>query len=214
MHPALVAVLSVIGALLFCFLVVMRIVRKARPVPMAAFAVPVLDNPLRRLVQRPSRTLERMGIGRGMRVLELGPGAGFFSVEAARRVGGTGILCSVDIAPSLVARLKGKVAREGTGNWAAVVGDGQRLPFADASFDHAFLVTVLGEIPDKEAALGELHRVLAPGGVLSVCEMLPDPDYCLASTTIGLCRGAGFEVARRWGNFFVYTINFRRDGQC
>jgi ubiquinone/menaquinone biosynthesis C-methylase UbiE len=45
-------------------------------------------------------------------------------------------------------------------------GDARRLPYANASFDAAYLVAVLGEIPDQEAALRELARVHTPGGRL------------------------------------------------
>ena len=68
----------------------------------------------------------------------------------------------------------------------------------------------MGEIPDKDALLGELRRVLRPDGVLSISELLPDPDYCLKRTTIDLGRRAGFEPCEEHGNFFAYTVNFKR----
>ena len=49
------------------------------------------------------------------------------------------------------------------------------LPYDDDSFDAAYLVTVLGEIPDQDAALRELARVLQPGGRLVVGELFGDP---------------------------------------
>ena len=52
----------------------------------------VLDMPLRALVASPERVLTDFGIGAGARVLEVGPGVGYYSVEAARRVGTSGRL--------------------------------------------------------------------------------------------------------------------------
>jgi ubiquinone/menaquinone biosynthesis C-methylase UbiE len=56
-------------------------------------------------------------------------------------------------------------------------GDARSLPHPDDAFDRAFLVTVLGEIPDQGAALSELRRVLRPGGRLVVGELLGDPHW-------------------------------------
>ena len=54
-------------------------------------------------------------------------------------------------------------------------GDATSLPYEDASFDGAFLVTVLGEIPDQEKALRELRRVLRPGGRVVFGETVARP---------------------------------------
>jgi ubiquinone/menaquinone biosynthesis C-methylase UbiE len=71
-------------------------------------------------------------------------------------------------------------------------------------------VTVLPEIPDRQRALAELRRVLKPDGVLSITEEFMDPDYPLARTTIRWAEKAGFELAERHGNWWVYTLNFRK----
>ncbi len=49
-----------------------------------------------------------------------------------------------------------------------VYGDGQRLPFADASFDGVALLDVLEHLPDPETSIAEIERVLVPGGVLAL----------------------------------------------
>lgn len=192
------------------FFIVMRIVRKMYPIPMPWRLARFIDNPLRRRFLSPSKTLKQMGVKEGMRVLELGPGSGFLTAEASRRVGDSGKLYCVDIEPALIVRLRGKTAKAGLENVAMIVGNGECLPFADSSFDLAYLVAVLGEIPDKDRALRELYRVLCPGGVLSISELLPDPDYPLRRTTIAWARKAGFEPFQELGNFFTYVVNFRR----
>lgn len=211
MHPALIAVLSLIGVLLFSWLVLLRIVRKLHPWPIPWRWARFIDNPMRRrIVQNPSKTVNQMGIREGMRVLELGPGTGFLTAAASRQVGNDGKLYCVDIEPELIARLRQRIAREGLENVALVVGNGECLPFANDSLDLAFLVGVLGEIPDKDAALKEVNRVLRHSGVLSISELLPDPDYPLRRTTIAWAGKAGFEPFQKFGNFFVYTLNFRK----
>ncbi len=186
-----------------------RLVRKLYPFPMPAFFAQMLDTPLRRLVTDPAAILERIGIQPGMRVLELGPGPGFFTPEAARRVGPAGRLDCVDIEPALVEKLQTKVRRLGLDNVEARVGDARALPFDDDAFDVVILITVLAEIPDRVKALREIRRVLKPGGTLSVTEFLPDPDYPMRRTVIGWAGAAGFELAESHGNLFCYTLNFR-----
>lgn len=210
MHPALIAILSLIGAFLFLWLVVLRIVRKIHPFPIPWRLALFIDNPFRRRAQNPAKTMDQIGIREGMKVLELGPGSGLFTAEASRRVGISGRVYCLDIEPALIARLRAKTAREELENVALVVGNGECLPFANDSLDLAFLVTVLGEIPDKDGALRELHRVLRPGGVLSISELLPDPDYPLRRTTIARASKAGFEPFQQFGNFFVYVVNFHK----
>lgn len=217
MHPALIAILSLIGALLFLWFVVFRIVRKFHIAPASRRSVTllamILENPVRRRLFSPAKLLDKVGVVAGMSVLELGPGPGFFTVEAARRVGyseNPGKLYCLDIEPAMIARLKEKVSKDTLENIAIMVGNGEHLPFKDGSFDLAYLVTVLGEVPDKDQALQELYRVLRPGGVLSISEYLPDPDYPLRRTTIAWARRAGFEPFQQFGNFFAYVVNFRR----
>ena len=217
MHTALIVILSVIGGILFLWFVVFRIVRKFRLAPASRSSVTVLsvilESPLRRRLLSPAKLMDKVGIAAGMRVLELGPGPDFFTVEAERRVGhsgGQGMLYCLDIEPAMIARAKNKVERYGLKNVALMVGNGECLPLKDGSLNLAYLVTVLGEIPDQSRALKELYRVLRPGGVLSISEYLIDPDYPLRRTTITRARQAGFEPFQQFGNFFAYVVNFRR----
>jgi ubiquinone/menaquinone biosynthesis C-methylase UbiE len=142
--------------------------------------------------------------------LELGPGPGTFSVEAARRTDPYGTLVAVDIQSQMIATMEKKVRKAGVTNVEAHVASAYDLPLHDGSVDRAFLVTVLPEIPDRHRALLELHRVLKPGGVLSISEEFLDPDYPLVRTVVRGAAEAGFELAERHGNWFVYTLNFRK----
>ncbi|MDH7484970.1 MAG: class I SAM-dependent methyltransferase [Anaerolineae bacterium] len=168
-------VLGLLAILLGWFILVQtvgRLVRKLYPFPMPAVAAQWLDFPMRRWITDPAVVLERAGVRSGMRVLELGPGPGFFTPEAARRVGPRGRLACVDVAPPLIGKLRAKVRRLGLDNVEAGVGDACALPFDEETFDLIFLNSVLGEIPDRVGALREAYRVLKPGGTLSVTEFL------------------------------------------
>ncbi|MHC4073444.1 MAG: class I SAM-dependent methyltransferase, partial [Planctomycetota bacterium] len=64
--------------------------------------------------------------------------------------------------------------------------------YQDDVFDVVFLVTVLGEVGNLPGCLHELRRVLRPGGVLSITEQLPDPDFISSKRLQWLIEPAGF----------------------
>lgn len=192
------------------FQVVLRVVRKVHPFPMPFESAAILENPLRLRLAPPTQVVDRLRLAPGMRVLEVGPGTGVYTVGVARRIGPTGYLAAVDVQPRMLAKTEEKLRRAGLANVETLLADATELPFADQSFDLALFVTVLGEIPDKAAALAEVYRVLRPGGRLSVTEMLPDPDYSLRGTIIARCNEAGFALSEEYGNFFAYTVNFQK----
>ena len=205
MHPALIVILTILGVFLFIWLVLSRIISKIHPTPISHRLAIILDNPVRRHVFSPAKLLDKVGIAAGMSVLELGPGPGFFTVESAQRVyssEGVGKLYCLDIQPAMIARVRRKIFDRLPENVELMVGNGECLPYKNGSFDLAYMVTVLGEIPDKTRALQEFYRVIRPDGVLSISEYFPDPDYPLRRTTIARARRAGFEPFHEVGNFF------------
>jgi ubiquinone/menaquinone biosynthesis C-methylase UbiE len=203
-----IALIGCVG-LLFVWLVMGRLISKlgvSGPCP--ASLSWIVNNPIRRWYMRP--VLDRVGIRPGEKVLELGPGPGAFTIEAARLTEPGGRLLAVDIQPKMIAAVERKVRESKLTNVETHVADGFHLPVDDGSIDRAFLITVLPEIPDRKRALHELQRVLKAGGVLSLTEEFLDPDYPLARTTIRWAEEAGFELEERHGNWWSYTLNFRK----
>ena len=212
--------LGVISGLAFFWLVVLKVLVRlsgGRGAPCPASLDWLVNNPIRRRYTR--SVLDQVGIRPGERVLELGPGPGAFTVEAARRLGTEGRLIAVDIQPEMIAQVEKRVREAGLTNVETHVADAYHLPLEDASVDRAFLVAVLPEIPDQARALAELRRVLRgpepaegkPGGLLSITEDFFDPDYPFVSETIRRVGAAGFSLEQRFGNFWVYTLNFRKE---
>jgi len=115
---------------------------------------------------------ERLGLQPGDRLLDLGCGFGRHAFEAARR--GARVV-AVDYADTELKEVRntfGAMADAGEVDPAsclgAVQGDATRLPFADETFDRIIASEVLEHIPADEAAIGELARVLRPGGTIAV----------------------------------------------
>jgi SAM-dependent methyltransferase len=169
----------------------------------------LLEFPGRRWLQPPAQLVERLRLRPDARVLEIGPGSGFYSVAVARAVP-QGHLALLDLQPELLARTQRKLARAGLHHVSATPSDARTLPFPDASFDVVFFAAVLGEIPQPERCLREVFRVLVPGGRLSVTEQWPDPDFIPRDALEPLVRGAGFEPEEDFGGVRGYTANFRR----
>jgi ubiquinone/menaquinone biosynthesis C-methylase UbiE len=110
----------------------------------------------------------------GERILEIGPGTGLFSVPIAQRLQPGGKLDVFDIQQVMLDHTLCVAEAQGVTNISATRGDARALPYPEGTFDAAFMMTVLGEISDQEAALGELQRVLKVGGRLVVGEFLLD----------------------------------------
>jgi SAM-dependent methyltransferase len=185
------------------------IARYRRRGPMPFTEAGMLHNPLRPVLHPVRRTLERAHVEPGTTVLELGPGTGYFSVEAARMIGPGGRLLCLDIQPPMLAELSEHLRDAGVSNAGLLLGDATRLPLAEDSVDTAYLVAVLGEIPDRPLALQELRRVLRRGGILSITETLTDPDYQLEDSVRDVCRALGFEPLEHVRGLLGYTMNFR-----
>jgi SAM-dependent methyltransferase len=108
---------------------------------------------------------DRLGPVDGLRVLDFGCGHGMAAVVLARR---GGRVTALDLSPGYLAEAR----RRARANGAAVdfvQADGERLPFADDSFQRVWGNAVLHHL-DLGAAAGELRRVLQPGGVAVFCE--------------------------------------------
>jgi len=108
----------------------------------------------------------------------------------------------------MLAELAGHLRDAGVTNAGLLLGDATRLPLADDSVASAYLVAVLGEIPDRPQALAELRRVLRSGGVLSITETLTDPDYQFEDTVRDVCRATGFEPLEHIRGLLGYTMSF------
>jgi ubiquinone/menaquinone biosynthesis C-methylase UbiE len=126
----------------------------------------------------------------GERVLEIGPGTGYYTLDIAEWVGDGGSVEIFDLQQEFLDHTMRRAAERGLGNVVPTQGDATDLPYEDASMDAVVLNAVLGEIPEPVAALREIRRVLKPGGRLLVGELFGDPHF----TTQGALRRQGAEA--------------------
>jgi ubiquinone/menaquinone biosynthesis C-methylase UbiE len=121
-----------------------------------------------------------------------------------------GNLTVLDIQQEMLDHVMRKAQKRGIANIEPTLGDAQALPYGDDSFDGAFLVTVLGEIPDQDAALAELARAVRPGGRLIVGELFGDPHMVTLGKLRERAERAGFTFERRLGSPLAYFARLRR----
>jgi SAM-dependent methyltransferase len=161
------------------------------------------------LITRP-RLREILEPRAGERILEIGPGTGYYTLEVAEWIKPDGELEILDLQQEMLDHTMQRAGERGIANITPTQSDATSMPYEDGSFDALYLTTVLGEIPDQDAALREISRVLKPGGRLVVGELLGDPHYVRLAPLRLRASGAGLTYERRVGNALGYFARFAK----
>lgn len=172
----------------------------------------LLEHPLRQKLLRTDRLIESLRLQPGWCILDLGAGGGIVAEAVAAHLQ-RGELILLDPQPDMLIRARRRVKPRADLSVALLAAVAERLRLRSASVDLVLLVTVLGEVDDAAVVLREVHRVLRPGGVLSISEHLPDPDFRALKAVRALVRTFGFEERATCGGRWSYTINFVKNEQ-
>lgn len=169
-----------------------------------------------------SLDLLRPGLGRrrlaevleprpGERILEVGPGTAHYTLDVAAAIApGGGRLDAYDLQPEMLATVERRAGEAGITNVVCEQGDARSLPYADESFDAVFMVTVLGEIPDQDAALRQVRRVLRPGGRAVFGEIVLDPHVVTTGALRRRGEAAGLRFVARHGTPAAFFARLER----
>ena len=111
----------------------------------------------------------------GQTVLDLGCGAGFDALLAARKVFPNGQVIGLDVTPQMVGKAHDNASKLGASNVDFLLGAIESIPLPDSSVDLAISNGVLNLCPDKPRVLGEVFRVLKAGGRLQMADILLEP---------------------------------------
>jgi ubiquinone/menaquinone biosynthesis C-methylase UbiE len=147
----------------------------------------------------------------GERVLEIGPGTGYYTLDMAEWVAPGGTVEIFDLQQDFLDHVMRRAGERGLANVVPTQGDATALPFEDASVDAVVLTAVLGEIPDPVAALREIHRVLRPTGRLVVGELFGDPHFTTLASLKRQAADARLSYESHSGNWFAYFARLTAD---
>lgn len=170
----------------------------------------LLDNPLINAIAGPELIFQRLGLHEGMHLLDVGCGTGRLTIPAAGRVGVSGEVTALDIQAEMLEKLLGRSRERQLGSIHPVHGGVGSGLLEHGYYDRALLVTVLGEIRNRDEALREIWEALKPGGMLLVTEVLFDPHYLSQGKVSALCQAAGFREVETFRDRFTYSKIFIR----
>ena len=166
--------------------------------------------PLRNLFLSPKKLIQRLGLEENHHVLEIGPGPGYFSLPVSRALR-SGSLVLLDIQQAMLGLAQKRLQKRNVSNVRYVLCNGDEISLESDSFERVFMVTVIGEIENKNQYLKEIHRLLKADGVLSISELAGDPDKLSQEELEVLVCANGFKAIQCFGNKRNYTLNFKKN---
>lgn len=170
----------IIGILILVIIILTigwRYASQQRSLPCPVWMKWMLDPPFAWMSGRTRKTIEYLDVTPGMQVLDAGCGPGRVSIPVAKIVSPTGSLTAMDIQEGMLAEVKKRAEKEGISNIRYLQGGIGEGKLGEEQYDRIVMVTVLGEIPDREGAMKEIYGALKPGGILLIEETIRDPHF-------------------------------------
>jgi ubiquinone/menaquinone biosynthesis C-methylase UbiE len=158
-----------------------------------------LLNPLRRYSQNPSKILSPY-VREGMTVLEPGPGMGFFTLELARLVGGSGRVVAVDVQPRMIAKLKRRALIAGVSDrldLRVAPADSMGISDLAGAIDFTLAFEVVHEFPDGNRFFVQVAAVSKKNATLLLAEPKGHVKEQAFEAELKAAFVAGFKLADR-----------------
>jgi ubiquinone/menaquinone biosynthesis C-methylase UbiE len=130
----------------------------------------VFDSPGREERLQIKRVMDILGIAPGKSVADIGAGSGWFTVRAARRVGGGGLIYAVDINPESIRYIDARAQKEQLQNVKSILGKADNPLLPASSVDAVLLLKTYHEVAQPVALLQNLHAALRTGAKVGVID--------------------------------------------
>lgn len=151
----------------------------------------------------PENNIKQFKLGEGMIVADLGSGSGFYTLAAARAVGGNGKVYAVDVQKELLSRVKNDAIKEHLSNVEVIWGNIEKIggtKLSEQSVDAVIVSNTLFQLQDKKTFAEEVRRILKPEGKILVIDwsesfggLGPDPMHIVSADSVkNLFEQAGF----------------------
>jgi predicted methyltransferase len=133
----------------------------------------LLESPDRAAWQKPDQIMDALGIADGSKVADIGAGAGWFTIQLARRVGPNGLVYAQDIQRQMLEAIRRRVSREGLQNVRTVLASGTDPNLPRNAVDATLVVDVYPEVEDRVTFLRSLSLALKPNGRIGIVNYKP-----------------------------------------
>ena len=164
-----------------------------------------LDNSIRRLLQNPRKILKPY-IHKGMTVLDLGCGPGFFSIEIAKMLQGSGKVIAADLQDGMLEKVFAKIRGTELEQRIEIHKCEETKISITENVDFILLFYMIHEVPDQGRLLGELRSILKPDGKIYIIE----PKFHVSKRSFKIMtekiKNLGFEVTDSPKVFFSRTV--------
>jgi ubiquinone/menaquinone biosynthesis C-methylase UbiE len=155
----------------------------------------------------PVSNLSKLGLTEGMRVVDLGAGSGFYTFEAARRVGNSGRVFAVDVVKDLLERIRSVGLTTGLRNIEVIWGNFEKIggtKLGEGTADRVIASNVLFQVEKTDEFVLEIKRILKPGGKVLVVDWdsvstLSPKTVVTANKAQMLFEKAGFKLDQSFG---------------
>jgi ubiquinone/menaquinone biosynthesis C-methylase UbiE len=172
-----------------------------------------LDNFFRRIFQNPKKIL-RGYIKEGIKVLDLGCGPGYFTLEIARMLNNSGKVLAADLQEGMLNIVKGKIQDSGLENIIELHKSTSDEIGIKEKIDFVFAFYVVHEIPNKDNLFREINLMLAESGKFFIVEPLIHVSKIEFELMIDKLRSFGFEVIKKPKLLFSRAVLMRKIGDA
>jgi ubiquinone/menaquinone biosynthesis C-methylase UbiE len=167
------------------------------------------DNFLRRWLQNPTRVV-RPYLKTGDKVLDVGPGMGYFSIPLAKLVGDSGRVIAADLQPQMLNAIQRRAIKAGVEKRIQLhrcrpdqIGVSEKVDFALAFW-------MVHEVPDKARFLAEIASIVKPGGLFLLCEPKVHVTGQAFAATLQTALKFGFKVVAKPPIFISQAVLLKK----